>query len=197
MTEHSRTECSVSRHEKRTQAGRVRQDPDENPSRYCRLRSCFFLSRRATMKALCIIVVSGCVALLALSVTAIQTQKKQAPTKGIDAETVAAYKQLGAKYGYGSKTGLSFRVGQKNAEEAGLPGVQFKNFPKARLPNVAVPFGLDLAYSDVTDTGLKELAPLTNLTVLNLCATKVTDAGLKELAPLKNITVLNLHGTKV
>jgi len=33
----------------------------------------------------------------------------------------------------------------------------------------------------ITDAGLKELAPLTNLTELNLFGTKVTDAGVREL----------------
>jgi hypothetical protein len=37
----------------------------------------------------------------------------------------------------------------------------------------------------VTDAGLKELAPLKNLTYLNLGSTQVTNAGLKELATLK------------
>ena len=40
----------------------------------------------------------------------------------------------------------------------------------------------------MTDAGLKELAPLKNLTALDLGDTQVTDAGLKELAPLKNLT---------
>jgi len=33
---------------------------------------------------------------------------------------------------------------------------------------------------------LKELAPLKNLNTLNLSLTDVTDAGLKELAPLQS-----------
>ena len=45
--------------------------------------------------------------------------------------------------------------------------------------------------------GLKELAPLKNLTELRLFGTQVTDAGLKELAPLKNLTGLYLNDTKV
>ncbi len=49
----------------------------------------------------------------------------------------------------------------------------------------------------MTDAGLKELAPLKNLTTLNLGGTKVTDDGLKELAALKNLSELYLLGTKV
>lgn len=56
---------------------------------------------------------------------------------------------------------------------------------------------VDLIFKPITDSELKDLAPLKNLTVLNLGYTQVTDAGLKELAPLKNLTTLSLRGTKV
>lgn len=49
----------------------------------------------------------------------------------------------------------------------------------------------------MTNAGVKELAPLKNLTALFLIRTKVTNAGLKELAPLKNLFILELTGTKV
>jgi hypothetical protein len=49
----------------------------------------------------------------------------------------------------------------------------------------------------VTDAGLKELAPLKQLTTLSLFGTKVTDAGLKGLAPLKSLTELDLFDTQV
>ena len=49
----------------------------------------------------------------------------------------------------------------------------------------------------MTNAGLKELAPLKNLTSLSLAHTRVTDAGLGELAPLKNLTSLSLHQTQV
>src|SRR6476659_4556198 len=54
-----------------------------------------------------------------------------------------------------------------------------------------------LPTTDVTDEGLKELAPLKNLSILSLGGTGVTDAGLKELAPHKNLTELNLMDTEV
>ena len=44
----------------------------------------------------------------------------------------------------------------------------------------------------MTDAGLKELAGLKSLQMLNLDSTKVTDAGLKELAGLKSLQTLNL-----
>src|SRR5262249_1547096 len=51
---------------------------------------------------------------------------------------------------------------------------------------------LDLRNTDVSDAGLKELAPLKNLAELDLSRCKVTDAGLKELAPFMNLSVLIL-----
>ena len=56
---------------------------------------------------------------------------------------------------------------------------------------------LDLSHTPVTDAGLRELAPLKNLTTLNLSHTPVTDAGLRELAALKHLTTLRLSHTPV
>jgi internalin A len=56
---------------------------------------------------------------------------------------------------------------------------------------------VDLSGKGVTDTGLKELAGLKTLRMLNLNATKVTDLGLKELAALKNLRILDVGGTEV
>ena len=50
-----------------------------------------------------------------------------------------------------------------------------------KLPGKTV-IGVHLSFKAVTDVGLKELAPLKNLTTLGLSGTQVTDAGLKELA---------------
>jgi internalin A len=49
----------------------------------------------------------------------------------------------------------------------------------------------------VTDAGIKELAPLTQLRTLELLGCQVTDAGLKELAPLKNLQSLMLKRTDI
>jgi WD40 repeat protein/serine/threonine protein kinase/Leucine-rich repeat (LRR) protein len=130
---------------------------------------------------------------------------KKSPAEKIDAATIVAYEKLGA----------TFRV-----EQGGLPVFQFKTFLNSKLPNAAVPFGLELhnvknqdlkelaslanltllsmdGSSKVTDQGLKALAPLKKLTILELGETKVTDAGLKELASLTNLTRLSLKNTKV
>ena len=49
----------------------------------------------------------------------------------------------------------------------------------------------------MTDAGLKELAPLKQLTALDLSGTQVTDAGLKELARTQATSPsLNLSGTR-
>ena len=51
--------------------------------------------------------------------------------------------------------------------------------------------------TQVTDVGLKDLASLKSLQVLDLWETQVTDAGLKELAVLKSLQVVQLARTKV
>ncbi len=49
----------------------------------------------------------------------------------------------------------------------------------------------------VTGAGLKELAALKNLTILDLSRTNVTDADVKELISLKNLVTLDLSDTRV
>jgi internalin A len=55
---------------------------------------------------------------------------------------------------------------------------------------------LDLNGARISDAGLKHLAGLTDLSMLDLASTRVTDAGLKELAGLKNLQTLKLSGNK-
>src|SRR5579862_8275367 len=131
----------------------------------------------------------GSLALLALSAA-------PAPQKGIDPATVAAYEEIGGIYGGFSATpddfGSYFHAGRDYAEN-GLPGFRFLAFPATALPKVGVPFGLDLSQSyppnekpRVTDTELKKLVGLNNLTSLHMRQTGVTDKGLKDLAGFKN-----------
>lgn len=56
---------------------------------------------------------------------------------------------------------------------------------------------LSLWRSNVTNGGLKNLASLKKLTSLSLADTKVDDTGLKELAPFQSLNNLDLSGTKV
>jgi mono/diheme cytochrome c family protein len=58
-------------------------------------------------------------------------------------------------------------------------------------------YALNLAGSKVTDAGLAQLAPLTNLRSLHLEKTAITDAGLVHLKGLTNLEYLNLYGTGV
>jgi hypothetical protein len=65
-----------------------------------------------------------------------------------------------------------------------VPAFSFRDWKSgviAKLPAPNAPFGLDLVSTRVTDGGLKELAPLKNLTTLKLRETKVTDVGVAEL----------------
>jgi hypothetical protein len=127
-----------------------------------------------------------------------QSQEKKSAKTRIDDATVVAYEKLGAEYGGWVKSGLArfFQAGRDSAEK-GVRGFRFRNFSKGKLPEVMVPFGLDLSGSKVNQSGLKELTTLKNLVVLDLRNTQVTDAALKELAGLENLTSLNLCHAKV
>jgi hypothetical protein len=130
---------------------------------------------------------------------------KSQETKPIDAGTVTAYEKLGGENGGWAKKGYpNFLTAKQIAgevegkkHEIGLWGFHFKEFPESKLPEVAVPFGLDFMHTPVTDQDLKGLAHLKSLTRLTLLGSKVTDAGLKELAPLANLSKLDLDSTKV
>ncbi len=55
----------------------------------------------------------------------------------------------------------------------------------------------NLRSSPITDAGLRELAGLRNLVLLDLCATGVTDAGLRDLAGFGKLSLLTLQSTRV
>jgi hypothetical protein len=140
--------------------------------------------------------------LLPLTLSLAAAQSKPRKVEGIDARTVAAYEKLGAVYG-GVVQGRSgfheFEEG-KEAARKGLAGFRFKSLADGKLPSlpqVNVPFALDLDFTEVTDAGLKELGSLKSLSFLDLMGTKVTDAGLKHLTGLKNLASLDLRETKV
>jgi serine/threonine protein kinase len=56
---------------------------------------------------------------------------------------------------------------------------------------------VDLSGTAVTDSELRELAPLKAVQVLNLKRTAVSDAGLKQIASLRNLRRLELANTQV
>ena len=68
------------------------------------------------------------------------------------------------------------------------------------LKDVAKLQGLEMLNLDsceqVTDEGLKEVAKLQLLEMLNLSGTEITDAGLKEFVKFQNLKVLYLESTK-
>ena len=82
------------------------------------------------------------IALVAVSwFTAATHAQERQPRKGIDAATVAAYENSGRV----RRVGDSWHLwpGQMAAEQF-LPGFSFKDGPPAKLPAVAVPFGLSI-----------------------------------------------------
>ena len=56
---------------------------------------------------------------------------------------------------------------------------------------------LNLALTQITDTGLKDVAKLQQLIGLVLIGTQITDVGLKEVAKLQKLEVLLLNNTKI
>ncbi len=125
--------------------------------------------------------------------------------KEIDAGTITVYKKLGAEYGgwiqWDSASPLSFVSESERADydypPSVLPGFHFRKFPQARLPRVAVPFGLMLANSNATNEDIEQLGDLDNLVLLDLRYTPITDAGLKGLAGFDKLTTLLLDGKQV
>src|SRR5437764_3174833 len=96
---------------------------------------------------------------------------------------------------------LAFLFGVARADEASaVKAVEYLGGKVTRddkLPGKPV-IGVNLAGTQVTDTGLKQLADLRQLATLDLGGnTDVTDAGLAELANRKQLTSLNLTGTQV
>jgi internalin A len=117
--------------------------------------------------------------------------------KELDPTVVEVWKKAGAQVGwYGQR---KFYETKPNGL-ATLPAFRWPSFEPVliiKLPAPSEAFALDLSRTRVTDTGLKELAGLKNLQILNLTLTDVTDAGLKELAGLKNLQIVYLGFTKV
>jgi hypothetical protein len=74
-----------------------------------------------------------------------------------------------------------------------LGGKVTRDDNKPDRPVIAV----DLSFTKVMDTDLKELKQLKQLTHLHLMGTQVTDAGLKEIKELKQLTALGLYNTEV
>ena len=65
-----------------------------------------------------------------------------------------------------------------------------------KLPGRPV-VSVSLAFTSITDAGLKDLIELKDLKSLDLGNTKITDAGLKELKTLKSLQRLQIHNTEI
>ena len=122
--------------------------------------------------------------------------------KSLDADTIAEYEKLGAKYGGVSLNRHGWLEFLPGADKAlgRLPAFRFARTPKdvlLKLPLVNVPFGLGFEKTHVTDEDLKDLTRLTNLAWLDLTGTDVTDEGLAELKNFKNLAWLYLGDTKI
>jgi len=164
------------------------------------------------------VVMFGLVVALLLSWGSSRSQSQEAEGKEklrrLPAEIVQQWRAAGAEVGwlhigqdefielYGF---ISFG-GESVAKAGDLPGFRYRMWPGEgvieKLPDPGVPFGLDLSDTTITDAGLKEVATLSNLHMLNLSDTEITDAALPHLAPLQNLQSLNLkrhrnhrHGT--
>src|SRR6516162_4261566 len=129
---------------------------------------------------------------------------KKDPRKHLPPEIVAAWKKAGAEVGWMPVDEFRMTLFRPaNAGVAGdLPAMSFSypSYKEGVLANLPIPadaFGLDFTSTLLTDAGLKELARLKSLGVLNLRQTQVTDRGLKELTRLKNLKSLHLDATKV
>jgi hypothetical protein len=112
---------------------------------------------------------------------------------------VAAYEKIGGVAGdWWSNHHMPLEWssdGEPEPQEGGrytrrLPGFRFRAFPKAKLPAVSVPFGLQLTECDVTGEQLLGLAHLVNLRLVMLKPGQVTDAILRSLRDIGRLQAL-------
>lgn len=104
--------------------------------------------------------------------------------KPLPEAVVRAWKDAGAKVGWMTVDASGALAFVEKPEAGAVPAFRFakwKDGVVSKLPAPEAPFGLDLAKTEVTDTGLKELAALKRLTSLALCETKVTDDAVEAL----------------
>ncbi|MBI3822955.1 MAG: hypothetical protein HY289_09805 [Planctomycetes bacterium] len=110
-----------------------------------------------------------------------------------DETTVAAFRKLGAEYGEWNFRS-EFNVARFNASS--LPVFRFKEAPKERLPEVAVPFGIDMHLAKVSTAELKVLATQRNLAALRVSGDEITDDALKAMRELNLLHVLDIASAK-
>ena len=111
------------------------------------------------------------------------SDKKDLP-KPLPDDVVKAWKDAGATVGWMKVETSGAPAFVEKPEEGAVPAFRFakwKDGVVAKLPVPESAFALDLAKTEVTDTGLKELADLKSMTLLTLCETKVTDEAVEKL----------------
>ncbi len=112
-----------------------------------------------------------------------QPDKKDLP-KPLPDKIIKAWKDAGATVGWMKMEPSGLLIFVEEPEAGAIPAFRFAKWTDGvvtKLPAPETAFGLDLAKSEVTDTGLKELANLKSLALLCLCETKVTDPAVEAL----------------
>jgi hypothetical protein len=112
-----------------------------------------------------------------------QPDKKDLP-KPLPDNIVKAWKEAGATVGWMTMEASGELTFVEKPEPGAIPAFRFtkwKDGVVAKLPAPEATFGLDLSKTELSDTGLKELANLKTLTSLALCETKVTDDAVEAL----------------
>lgn len=116
---------------------------------------------------------------------------KALPFKSPDAKTIAAFRELGASFGamYEGKTGRLEFVHFSEADPAPdikdeLPGFAFRKWPEAGLPDIAIPFGLELSMTaaEIPDGLGKTAATWKNLRALRLRLDDIADGDAGRVA---------------
>lgn len=114
---------------------------------------------------------------------AAQPDNKDLP-KPLPENITKAWRDAGATVGWMKQEESGILTFVEKPEAGAIPAFRFpkwKDGVVAKLPVPETAFGLDLAKTEITDTGLKELANLKGLRLTCLCETKVTDAAVEAL----------------
>lgn len=165
--------------------------------------------RRSLMRAvLALSVLAVCtiggVADLLLSKKYVPAKKRSndAPLKELSSpEIVAAWKEAGAEVGwmrFDDFGWFEFHFGMNSGDDVFWPTFRFSTWNDAmiaKLPSPTAGFGLDLSFSNVTDTGMRELARFENLQALDLAKTNITGKGLSRIQSLRSLGLAATHLT--
>ncbi|MFO0824692.1 MAG: hypothetical protein U0792_16505 [Gemmataceae bacterium] len=112
-----------------------------------------------------------------------QPAKNDLP-KPLPENVTKAWKEAGATVGWMKQEESGNLTFLEKPEVGAIPAFRFEKWKDgvvAKLPAPEGRFGLDLAKTEITDTGLKELANLKHLALACLCETKATDDAVEAL----------------